>query len=214
MYYDVFKFSYTVEKTKSGRKMMKKVFKSIIAIVSVLTLFVIANNTKADAAYGKVGDFTVPKVYRGTWYTYDKDAGFTFIKNRKSKNSLIKVTFTAHTMNGKHIYIQDGHEAYKYFGHPNSKQQKKLEKATKDWYAGSYSKLQGRKFLRIDPWQTFESWNNFTPMTEVVNGKKQTVLWYTNFYSQYVNLYKSKKLAKQMQDHKFPKEDRLRKGNI
>lgn len=182
---------------------MKRLFKALIAVMGVFAIFVVINNREVSAAYGRGPKFTVPKIYRGTWYSYDADSHFPFY-DKKAK--LVKITFTAHTLNKKVIYVQDRKIAYADSIVNNQKKAHIASKATKNWYAGDLrvKNFRGMDALEVDPWYGYEIWNFFVPKTEVINGKKHDVLWYSNVYSKYVNLYKSKAIAKKMKGHVFP----------
>lgn len=102
---------------------MLKRSKILIALLAVFSIFIVVNSSqKADAAYGRKGLYTVPKVYRGTWYTSDTNQNF---------NKLKKVKITTHTLNKKKIYRQDPNFNKKTIN-KSQKYKRKADKATKN----------------------------------------------------------------------------------
>lgn len=112
---------------------------------------------------------------QGTWYSYDRDA-----------HDGKKITFGAHTVNGK------------------IKNQKKFDQVTKNWMSGKTTTMKNNTFYEIDPWVTFEKWSLYRVTPQTINSQKQNILVYTSRYDG-GNYYRSKKLAKQMKDYKFGK---------
>lgn len=178
------------------KKMKQRKWLSVLAAL-VLTIgfsFSLSNN-RVDAAYGRGSKVTVPKAYRGTWYSYDDSV------------TPKKVRFTAHTMNGKALYRQSnkskGDIFEKVVSNKTSKKVKKqIYRVTGKWNSAAFVKSHGKKYLEVDPWITFETWRLYRPTTVKVKGKRVKILAYTNRYDG-GNLYKSKKLARQMKNHKF-----------
>lgn len=178
------------------KKMKKRKWLSVLAalVVAIGFSFSISNN-HVDAAYGRGSKVTVPKAYRGTWYSYDDLV------------SPKKVRFTAHAMNGKTLYHQSGKNMIKIFNkvvsNKTSKKTKKhIYRTTSKWNSGTFLNYYGKKYFEVDPWITFETWRLYRPETVTVDGKKVKILAYTNRYTG-GNLYRNKKLARQMKNHKF-----------
>ena len=142
--------------------------------------------------YGNGAVVTVPKKMQGTWYSYDRDA-----------HDGQKITFGAHTVNGKLIYTQDKNVISDYFN-GKIKNQKKFDQVTKNWMSGKTTTMKNDTFYEIDPWVTFEKWSLYRVTPQTINGQKHNILVYTSRYDG-GNYYRSKKLAKQMKDYKFEK---------
>ena len=154
---------------------MKKLLLFFSSFFAVFLLFS-SNNVNA-ATYGRGSKVTVPKSYRGTWYSHDSGLPS-------------KITFTAHTLNQKTIYRQNAKVAEKLFVDVmlSHKKAKQISKATKNWNAGSFS--------------TFESWHLYRPVTVTIDGKNTKILAYTTRYNG-GNYYRTNALAKKMKNHKF-----------
>lgn len=175
--------------------MKTKKWKLVLAVVALFVGFVTVSsqsNQVEAARYGRGKQVTVPKAYRGTWYSYDRGV------------DLKKVRFTAHTMNGKRIYKQNSKEVGKLvtLSFTSKKKSKQAYKATKNWYSGKFSKFKGKKYLEVNPWLTYETWHLFRPETVSYRGRRIKILAYTNRYNG-GNLYKSKAQAKHLKNHKF-----------
>lgn len=168
---------------------MKKLLLFFSSFFAVFLLFS-SNNVNA-ATYGRGSKVTVPKSYRGTWYSHDSGLPS-------------KITFTAHTLNEKTIYRQNAKVAEKLFVDVmlSHKKAKQISKATKNWNAGSFSTFKGKQYLEVDSWVTFESWHLYRPVTVTIDGKKTKILAYTTRYSG-GNYYRTNALAKKMKNHKF-----------
>lgn len=173
------------------KKNLLAIFVAVFALVFTLGM----QSNSAQAAYGRGSKVTVPKSYRGTWYSYDDGV------------TPKKVKFTTHTWNGKTIYHQsskfDGmSQAMSATTKKQKKAVKKMEKAVKNWRSGRYTKFHKKTYLEVNPWLTFETWYLYRPVTVKINGYKQHILAFTSRYSG-GNLYKSKSLARKMKNHKF-----------
>lgn len=157
--------------------MLRKNILPLTSMVLVLGLSGLATQVEPVKAstYGNGDVVTVPKNMQGTWYSYDRDA-----------HDGKKITFGAHTVNGK------------------IKNQKKFDQVTKNWMSGKTTTMKNDTFYEIDPWVTFEKWSLYRVTPQTINGQKQNILVYTSRYDG-GNYYRSKKLAKQMKDYKFEK---------
>ena len=78
------------------------------AMVLALGLSGLTTHVNAtDNTYGNGAIITVPKKMQGTWYSYDRNA-----------HNGRKITFTAHTVNGKIIYYnENAHLWFKILGY-------------------------------------------------------------------------------------------------
>lgn len=174
--------------------MLKRNLLPLTSMVLVLGLTGLATHidTAQAASYGNNGVVTIPKKMHGTWYSYDRDA-----------HNGTKITFTAHTINGKSIYAQKSNTISDYFN-GRIENQTAFNKATKNWMSGKTTKLKNDVFYEIDPWITFEKWSLYRVVPQTINGKKQDVLIYSSRYDG-SNYYRSKKLAQKMKNYKFEK---------
>ncbi|QQP29375.1 hypothetical protein [Lactobacillus ultunensis] len=174
--------------------MLKKNLLPLISMVLVLGLggLVTHIDSVQASAFGRSGIVTVPKKMQGTWYSYDRDA-----HNGK------KITFTAHTVNGRMIYVQDKDTINNYLN-GKIKNQKTFDQTTQNWMSGRITKMKNDVFYEIDPWITFEKWSLYRVTPQIINGKQHNVLVYSSRYDG-GNYYRSKKLAKQMKNFKFEK---------
>ena len=86
--------------------MLRKNILPLTSMVLVLELSGLATQVEPVKAstYGNGDVVTVPKNMQGTWYSYDRDA-----------HDGKKITFGAHTVNGKIIYTQDKNVISDYF---------------------------------------------------------------------------------------------------
>ncbi|WP_025014890.1 hypothetical protein [Lactobacillus kitasatonis] len=174
--------------------MLRKNIFPLTSMVLVLGLTRLATQVEPVKAstYGNGAVVTVPKKMQGTWYSYDRDA-----------HDGQKITFGAHTVNGKLIYTQDKNVISDYFN-GKIKNQKKFDQVTKNWMSGKTTTMKNDTFYEIDPWVTFEKWSLYRVTPQTINGQKHNILVYTSRYDG-GNYYRSKKLAKQMKDYKFEK---------
>ncbi|WP_440311149.1 hypothetical protein [Lactobacillus helveticus] len=105
--------------------MLERKLLPLSAMVLALGLSGLTTHVKAaDTTYGNGAVVTVPKKMQGTWYSYDSNA-----------HSGRKITFTAHTVNGKIIYTQDKSIISDYFN-GNIQDQAGFDRATKNWMSG------------------------------------------------------------------------------
>lgn len=174
--------------------MLRKNLLPLTSMVLALGLSGLAIHVDSVQAstYGRNGVVTVPKKMQGTWYSYDKDA-----------HNGRKITFTAHTVNGRMIYVQNKNTINDYLS-GKIQNQKLFDQTTKNWMSGRMTKMKNNVFYEIDPWITFERWSLYRVTSQVINGKQHNVLVYSSRYDG-GNYYRSKKLAKQMKDFKFEK---------
>ena len=112
---------------------------------------------------------------QGTWYSYDRDA-----------HDGKKITFGAHTVNGKIIYTQDKNVISDYFNgkiiytqdknvisdyfNGKIKNQKKFDQVTKNWMSDKTTTMKNDTFYEIDPLVTFEKWSLYRVTPQTING--------------------------------------------
>ncbi|ADX70053.1 hypothetical protein [Lactobacillus helveticus] len=135
--------------------MLERKLLPLLAMVLALGLSGLTTHVKAaDTTYGNGNGavVTVPKKMQGTWYSYDSNA-----------HSGRKITFTAHTVNGKIIYTQDKSIISDYFN-GNIQDQAGFDRATKNWMSGQTTKMKNNLFYEINPWISFENWSLYRVM--------------------------------------------------
>lgn len=105
---------------------------------------------------------------QGTWYSYDRDAhdGKKITFGAHTVNGKI---IYAHTVNGKIIYTQDKNVISDYFN-GKIKNQKKFDQVTKNWMSGKITTIKNDTFYEIDPWVTFEKWSLYRVTPQTING--------------------------------------------
>lgn len=176
---------------------MNKLTKKIILFLSMfgvafLFLGMQSNNHVEAAAYGRGTKFTVPKAYRGTWYSYD-----SILSD--------KVKITTHTFNGKTVYkissMKARNKASAYAQTHDNKKRDNMLRSVGNIYGAKYVKNKGKKYIFFIPWLASIGDGYFRATTKKIKGHKRRVLickaalggWDLS-----TTYYTSKKLAKQM----------------
>lgn len=177
---------------KSKNFKILSLFAVILGMIFIFLGLDSSNSHVEAAAYGRGAKFTVPKTYRGTWYSYG---------SRLSD----KVKITAHTFNGQTVYkissmkARDKASAYAQT-HDNKKRDKML-KSVGNICGAKYVKSKGKKYIFFIPWLANIGDGYFRPTTKKINGHNHRVLICQANFSGWdisTTYYTSKTLAKQM----------------
>ncbi|MFR0540704.1 hypothetical protein [Lactobacillus delbrueckii] len=176
---------------------MKK-FQRVLAVLSAMLglITIISYNTQTVSAvkYGRGKQIVVPKDLRGKWYSYDvgRDSNKHVIK-------FTKYTFSGSLGNNMHIYARNGYPSYHYYAQTKKQiaENRAIEKASKHWVAGYYSRIYKKRYFCVGYWYSMrEHFPSFRRVNRRINGKKVGVLVYFNGYN-WANYYPTKALAKQ-----------------
>lgn len=163
--------------------------KKILLFVSLLAglLFFVSTPTyasKIPKGYGIAKVFTTPKATRGTWYYREK-----------GDKNISKVKITAHTIDGKKLYVPSQTFFKKNVYNVSTKKRNQFIKKTQNIYAGSLYK----KGFNVNNWVNLAGAGDYyIPVTRTVNGKKVKALRLATGAGPYTAAYayKNKALVK------------------
>ncbi|MBD5430455.1 hypothetical protein [Lactobacillus sp.] len=175
-------------------KLTKKVllFLSMFGVAFLFLGMQSSNNHVEAAAYGRGAKFTLPKSYRGTWYSYDSGL------SRKLK-------ITTHTFDGQTVYkissTKARNSAADYAQSHNDSKSRTIVKSVGNLIGVKYVKHSGKTYLYFTPWLANIGTGYFRATTKKIKGHERRVLTYTASFGGWNisgTYYTSKSLAKQM----------------
>lgn len=183
-------------------KKFQKVLSALIAMLGLIAVIDSNNQTVSAVKYGRGKQIVVPKNLRGKWHSYNV--------GRDSNNHVIKFTkytFSGSLGNNMLIYARNGYPSYHYYAHLKDltkKQIADIEKASKHWVAGYYSRIYKKRYFCVGYWYIArEHFPSFRRVNRHINGKKVSMLVYFNGYN-WVIYYPTKALAKQYKRTSVP----------
>lgn len=163
--------------------------KKLLLFVSFLAglLFLVSTSTyasKLPKGYGIAKTFTTPKATRGTWYYREK-----------GDKTISKVKITAHSVDGKKLYVPSQKFFEKNVYNVSAKKRNQFIKKTENIYAAANYK----KGFNVNNWVNLAGDGEYyIPVTRTVNGKKVKALRIATGAGPYTAAYayKTKKLAR------------------